>query len=562
MVGQPDEDEGRANRLVHVRGNVGVQEIIHARELLVLARKAATVRVRDSELSPIKRVRLSLGLLHGSPSEGLLAEVATRLLELGIDQKHYWVGTFYTLLLSPAVRRAQAAYFTPPNLSKALIRLVRSEGFDPLHHTAIDPAAGGAAFLSTLAGEMRELEVPPKDILRRLHGIEIDRGLARLSEALIADRIGSSITPGSVVEVRDALKGRHAKTYDLVIANPPYGRISLSALRDNAWRDVCHPGHINKYALFAERCFRLAKPGGLVALVLPSSFIAGPLYGKLRAYMREQGEILTLGSVTTRNDVFVDVTQDVSIVVARAGTVHRPDHAVSFGNVTGFGPFKPTFATTLPAKSADAWMSAGKQPGVATGGATLADYRAVLRVGYFVWNRELERMSKRRSAKLDMPLLWARNVRPGKFCLPRAKTGKGIDFVRFDKESPAIVRSNAVILQRTTNSAQSRRLIAARVSPSVLHKWGGFVTENHTLLVTAPDVATLNTLCFLLNSAAVDGRYRQLSGTASISANLLRNLDLPTPEALAHAIQAVGLCEEAVERAYAATASAKARRTA
>lgn len=517
----------------------------------MLARKGALEIIRSNDLTPIRRVRICLGLLEGEPDEELLSEFASRLARLGVDQKHYWIGTFYTLLLSPAVRRAQAAYFTPPNLSKALIRLVREQGFDPLRHTAIDPAAGGAAFLSTLAGEMRELGASPKDILRRLHGIEIDRGLARLSEALIADRADGAIATGSVVEVRDALKARYTATYNLVIANPPYGRISADVLRGDAWRDVCHPGHINKYALFAERCFRLAKPGGLVALVLPSSFMAGPLYGKLRGYMREKGEILTLGSVTTRNDVFVDVTQDVSIVVARVGIEHRAARAVSFGSVTGFGPFRSTFAATLPPNSEDAWMSAGKQPGLAIGGATLADYDAVLRVGYFVWNREIERMSKRRSAKLDLPLVWARNIRPGAFCFPKAKRGRGIDFVRFDEESSAIVRTNAIVLQRTTNSAQSRRLIAARVSPSVIKKWGGFVTENHTLVITGPKVAALNALCFLLNSAAVDIRYRQLSGTASISANLLRSLDLPTPEALSEAVDALGLSEEAVERAYA-----------
>ncbi|MDH6259687.1 N-6 DNA methylase [Bradyrhizobium sp. BR13661] len=538
---------------------MGVQaKIIYARELLILARKAASTEVRADELSSIKRVRLCLGLLDGLPSNGLLGEFAARLARLGVDQKHYWVGTFYTLLLSPAARRAQATYFTPPNLSKALIRLARNEGFDPLRHAAIDPAAGGAAFLSTLAGEMRELGASPRDILQRLHGIEIDRGLARVSEALIADRINGTIPSGSVVEVRDALKARHTKNYDLVIANPPYGRISVDELRDKAWEDVCHPGHINKYALFTERCFRLARPNGLVALVLPSSFIAGPLYGKLRAYMRMKGELLTLGSVTMRNDVFVDVQQDVSIVVARVGTPHRAERAVSFGSVTGFGPFKPTLATTLPAKPEEAWTSAGKEPGVTFGGATLTDYCASLRVGYFVWNRQLERMSKRRNAKLDMPLIWARNVRPGTFCLPKAKSGKGIDFVRFEEESSAIIRQNAIILQRTTNNAQSRRLVAARVSPTVLKKWGGFVTENHTLVVTAPNIATLNTLCFLLNSAAVDARYRRLSGTASVSASLLRDLDLPTPRALAQAIDRHGLCEVAIEHAYAAGAPAKA----
>jgi adenine-specific DNA-methyltransferase len=539
---------------------VGVEaKILHARELLVLARKAASESLRSIGASPIKRLRICLGLLQGARNEGLLCEFAERLSRLEVNQRHYWIGTFYTLLLPSAIRRAQAAYFTPPNLSQALIRLIRNEGFDPLQHTAIDPAAGGAAFLSTLAGEMRAAGAKPNEVLRHLHGLEIDRGLASLSEALISERIESPVLPGSLVEVRDALRAKHPKTYDLVIANPPYGRVPPDALRGEAWRAVCYPGHINKYALFAERCFRLAKSGGLVALVLPSSFIAGPLYGRLRTYMREKGQVLTLGSVITRRDVFVDVAQDVSIVIARVGPSHAADRAVSFGNVTGFGPFKPTFTSTLPTNPQDAWMMSGKQPGIPIGGGVLSDYGAVLRTGYFVWNRELDRMLKRRHAALDMPLLWARNVHPGKFCYPEAKTGAGVDFVRFEEISPAIVRTNAIVMQRTTNNSQARRLVAARVSPRVLRKWGGFVTENHTIVVTAPDIQKLNALCFLLNSAAVDARYRQLSGTASVSVTLLRSLDLPTPEALFRAVAELGLCEVAIERAYASAPSSKER---
>jgi adenine-specific DNA-methyltransferase len=196
------------------------------------------------------------------------------------------------------------------------------------------------------------------------------------------------------------------------------------------------------------------------------------------------------------------------------------------------------------------WMIAGKQPGTIVGGASLADFGAVLRVGYFVWNRERDRMMRRRRGRLDVPLFWACNIRAHHFCRPRAKKDPGIDFVHFEEDTPGIVRSNAIIMQRTTNSSQPRRLVAARVSPSVLKKWGGFSCENHTIVITAASVAVLNDLCFLLNSATVDARYRQLSGTASVSVHLLRALDLPTPEALSRAITALGRCEAAVEYAY------------
>lgn len=150
------------------------------------------------------------------------------------------------------MRRAQAAYFTPPHLSEALLGLVRGEGFDPLRQSAIDPAAGGAAFLSTLAGQMHALGMKPRQIIGRLRRFEIDRGLASLSERLIGDRIGTSIADGSIVSVKEALRAKLTAKYDLVIANPPYGRVSPADVRDDVWQHVCHPGHLNKYALFTE----------------------------------------------------------------------------------------------------------------------------------------------------------------------------------------------------------------------------------------------------------------------------------------------------------------------
>jgi adenine-specific DNA-methyltransferase len=317
---------------------------------------------------------------------------------------------------------------------------------------------------------------------------------------------------------------------------------------DDRWRQVCHPGHINKYALFTELCFRLAAKDGLVVLVLPSSFVAGPLYGRLRSFVRSKGEVLALSSVTKRDDVFVDVAQDVSILLVRSGKAHDRSKLVAFG--TYANTFKVTSSSALPEAAEGPWISSASASSLTQGCATLTDYGATLRSGYFVWNREKERMFKRGYSKLYVPLIWARNIQAGGYCQPAARKRNGVDFVRFAADSDAIVRTDALVMQRTTNSAQPRRLIVARVSPSVIAKWGGFVSENHTITIAGPGVPLLNALALLLNSAAVDARYRLLSGTASVSVNLLRKLDLPRPQCLLDAIEKHGVCEAAVEEAY------------
>lgn len=523
--------------------------------VLIEARRAARA-LRQDKPSRRRMLKLCQSLLADRAPEPPLAALWSLLAPLQVDERYYWIGTFYTLLLPPNERSAQAAYFTPPHLARGFVEMAERQGFNPKVHTAIDPAAGGASFLSTIAGTMLAAGLDQAAILERLRGYEIDEALAALSESLLAHRLRCRVSRGTVVAVKDSLRARPQTRYDLVIANPPYGRISPSELADEKWRLVCHPGHINKYALFAELCFRLAKDDGLIALVLPSSFVAGPLYGRLRSFIRTNGEILAVSSVERRADVFVDVAQDISVLMIRKAAGHRAGSKVTFGS---YGrSFKVGSVSSLPTDIEGPWISSGAATSLAVGGATLADYGATLRSGYFVWNREKARMLQRAQGDFDVPLIWAKNIRAGGFCQPAARKREGIDFVRFAADSPAIIREQALVMQRTTNSAQPRRLIVSRVSPSVLEEWGGFVSENHTITVTGPDIATLNALRLLLNSAAVDARYRLLSGTASVSVNLLRKLDLPKPHVLLDAIQEHGVCERAVEEAYRRSAVALA----
>lgn len=525
------------------------------REMLVLARRTAQ-RVQKDASTPAKRLGFCKLLVQSNRPDARLEALRQQLSRLPKDERHYWIGTFYALLLPATERRSKATYFTPPHLARSIIALACKNGFDIKKHTAIDPAAGGAAFLSTLASQMRESGLAASSITNRLSGVELDSGLASLSEALIGDQLGIEIAKRAIVTVGNSLKRIPNKRFDLVLANPPYGRISLDDTTKGQWEEVCHPGHINKYALFTALCFRLVKRNGLVGLVLPSSFVAGPLYDRLRAFLRQRAEILVLGSVAYRNDVFIDVDQDISVVLLRAGQPHRTAASVVFGSFDRGQAFKAKTAAVLPPDAKEPWIIPASVAGTVTGGATLDDYGVTARAGYFVWNREQERMLARKHRKLDIPLIWAQNVRTGTLCSPKSKKrARGIDYVRFEEESAAIVCKSAIVIQRTTNNSQNRRLIAACIDPHVVKKWGGFVSENHTIVISGDDATTIQALCLLLNSKAADARYRQLSGTASISVTLLRRLDLPSPQALKAALARNKDVEDAVEDAYFASAS-------
>jgi len=343
-------------------------ETISGARILTQA-KAAARSVVEEMRSTEDMVALCSGLLHCGPLPEKVREFGLSIAKLPIDQRHYWIGTFYTLMLPSKVRRDQATYFTPPHLAHAVLDLAIDAGFDLRSHDVLDPAAGGAAFLSTIAGRMLEAREEPGDIVYRLNGIEIDPGLARISEMLIEERLGGRFDR-SVLAVGDALSMRPLAAYDLVIANPPYGRISPARAGEH-WREIAHSGHINKYAVFTDLCFRVAKPHGLIALVIPSSFRAGPLYDRLRAYVRKRGQVLVIGSVNSRDGVFIDVAQDVSVLLVRKGNPHDARIPVAFPAIGTPGKGSEVRHHMLPPQPEHPWPTPMADEGL-VGGATLS----------------------------------------------------------------------------------------------------------------------------------------------------------------------------------------------
>ncbi|MGY4169901.1 Eco57I restriction-modification methylase domain-containing protein [Bradyrhizobium sp. USDA 4529] len=518
------------------------------------------------------RLALTLSLLEGSaqrtsPRFGrITALLRAELNKLDVDDRHYWISTFYTLLMSTSARREKATYFTPPAIVRHLIGQAEKADLDLRTARVIDPAAGGAAFVSSLAGRMTELGCGSTDIKSRISGIEIEPHLALLGETLIRDRLGSLRSKSRLIRTGDSLTVNEVAKYDAVFVNPPYGRIlGLNNEIPAEWRAFSSPGHVNRYALFMDLAFRMAKPGGLVATVTPSSFISGPLFGKLRENIRMRTDVLRI-DVLERKDVFHDVQQDACVAIFRMKSVAR----------TGAKPFAPKvgrldrnwkFAedgavTTADARLTAPWILPGEDSAFECCLARLADYGVQPKAGYFVWNREQDRLLRGKKTGSAFPLFWGTNIKPGKPCLPRSKDGRSVDFVAFKEDNSGIIRKPSILLQRTTNSKQQRRLIAAAVPRKVLKKYKGFVGENHTIALVPEGRANLSLLVRLLNTDAVDKRFRQVGGTSSISISALRNLPLPSPEHLRTALQKSDDFEGVVELAYSMSALAASKRRA
>lgn len=532
--------------------------------------RQVAVTLKKSRLSPLEICRMII--------DGRVLDLKTRAFFAGLpeDEKHYWISSLYALLMPAARRRRLAAYFTPPHLAQYAIDLLTAAGIQPGKDRILDPASGGAAFLvplaARIAGRARQRDASAEKILlaieSTLAGVEIEPDLAKLSKALLADLLWKEIRsagrrPNVAIKQADTLRLPAPDIlYDAVIGNPPYGRVfrpTKAILK--AFAPVITDGYVNLYVLFLEQALRLVKPGGVICLIIPISFVGGPYFSSLRKRILETAHVLSLDPIDKRSDLFLDVLYDVCVLVLRKkGLSARTPVATSsllmirqpnqlLGNLDL--PEQPTGRMwALPDdKQKDGLFRAGLE--------TLRDYGYVAKTGYFVWNREQHRYRVGKKPRSnEVPLFWAHNIKPGTRCKPYdgEPGAERIGFVKMKADSTAIIHTDAIILQRTSNKRQSRRLIAAVVRQSALPGERGFVGENHTIIII-PDPAKkqkipIAMLCRLLNTAAVDARFRRMSGSVSVSTKALNQLPLPTTAQIRAAFGSEAEDERAVEVAY------------
>ena len=203
------------------------------------------------------------------------------------------------------VKGGAGQYFTPRALIAAIVEVMNLR----LGETICDPACGTAGFLLAAHTSLRALK-PSKAQLKHLNtealtGVELVDSVARLAcMNLVLHGVGADDTSVVPVLVRDALAAKHGE-YDVVLANPPFGKkssvtitsdegeVSREALtihRDDFWATTS-----NKQLNFVQHIFSSLKMNGRAAVVLPDNVLFEGGAGEIvRRELLKQGELHTL----------------------------------------------------------------------------------------------------------------------------------------------------------------------------------------------------------------------------------------------------------------------------
>ncbi len=463
----------------------------------------------------------------------------------------YRIGALYTSLMPKDYKVKLGAHYTPPALSEELLEMAAENGVDWGTARILDPACGGGAFLVPIARRMIAIRDAAsainvlEDIEQSLVGYELDPFAAWLSKVFLDTVFGELCYKAGrrhrcdVAICNSLERNRDKDGFDLVIGNPPYGRIRLpQKLRAKFSRSLF--GHANLYGLFTDQALRLTRKGGLIAYVTPTSFLSGEYFKSLRGLLAEEAPPVSLGFVTKRKGVFDDVLQETLLAIYRR-TSNKTAGVVRLITPKASGEVESVFAGRfdLPADPKSPWLiPRTKRHSVLlrqTRDLTcrLSDFGYTVSTGPFVWNRHKLNLRARRS-RGAYPVIWAEAIRAeGKFEFRASQRNHKPFFKPQQHEQWVVTDFDCVLLHRTTAIEQDRRLIAAELPNSFIAEHGAVVIENHLNMVRSvvemPKISP-KTLAAVLNSSVVDQLFRCINGSVAVSAFELKALPLPSQE--------------------------------
>ena len=258
-----------------------------------------------------------LGIIFRKAQNKIQDPAKLRRLIVDLIDKEQWTslevdikGDAYEGLLeknAADVKGGAGQYFTPRPLIAAMVEVMAPKP----GQTICDPACGTGGFLLAAHDYIAKhfsLDREQKKQLKNgtLYGIELVDSVTRLCAMnLLLHGIGSGADADDLpVVTKDGLAGKHGE-YDIVLANPPFGKKSsvtivnaageqskesLTINRDDFWASTS-----NKQLNFLQHIFTILKQHGRAAVVLPDNVLfEGGAGETIRRALLKQADVHTL----------------------------------------------------------------------------------------------------------------------------------------------------------------------------------------------------------------------------------------------------------------------------
>ena len=461
-----------------------------------------------------------------------------------------------------AQRKAGGLYLTPIPVADFMATYVSA---NQSRVRVLDPAAGSGILLCAVVEHL----AVNNDRLREVHLVayetdpDLQDALSEVFNDLKAWAAHRGIELKAQLEKRDfilahgnALRAnaqlfdlQSTEPFDLVIANPPYFKISKSDRRAQGANAVVF-GQPNIYALFMAAGAALLREGGEFLYITPRSFASGPYFRLFRERFFADLRPLNVHVFGSRRETFSrdEVLQENIILqgvresawqsggrgfklqISSSGGIADLDRAThrTLPLEEAFDMSSSERVLRLPilkgeddaVKLVDSWQGSLHQYGMNISTGPVVPFRAT----EFLVDAAIP-------AESLAPLIWMNHVHAMRVSFPNgARKPQYIEQSAMQR-SLLLPNRNYVLLRRFSAKEETRRLVAA---PWFRHlfscRWVGI--ENHLNYIHRPggelDADETVGLAALLNSELLDTYFRVSSGNTQVSATELRAMPLPS----------------------------------
>jgi adenine-specific DNA-methyltransferase len=471
-------------------------------------------------------------------------------------------GAAYAAEVTADHRKNHGLYLTPVRVADFMASQVSVAGDNV---RVLDPAAGAGILLCALIESFAMRPKPPRRI--ELVAYEIDARLGEILRQVLSRLKAWASGRGIAVSVQvvcrdfvlehaDALRSMsgflplvpEAKSFDVVIANPPYFKLNKADPRAQAAAGVVH-GQPNIYGLFMAVAAALLRQGGELVFITPRSFASGPYFRLFREKFFDWVRPEFVHVFGSRRDPFDrDAVLQENVIlkgVRHDGWLHhhRAD-LMTVSSSQGVGDLATAArrdfrvdsildmasrekVLRLPVDDAedDITRLVESWPG------SLRAYGLQISTGPVVPFRATEYIDNTGEVPgSHVPLLWMNHVRPMQVTWPIGRHKP--EFIKHVAESLVLLvpNRNYVLIRRFSAKEEERRLVAGPYLASTgkvsmvgfenhlnyVYRPGGTLTEDETFGIAA-----------LFSSSLLDTYFRISNGNTQVSATELRTMPLP-----------------------------------
>lgn len=207
-------------------------------------------------------------------------------------------------LTSRAYKADKGQYFTPRHVVDMCVEAIAPQPGE----LVCDPACGSGAFLKAahtfgLNQHGRTAELYGFDYSHRACQVAKVVSIIGAGEQITIHQVDSLKLPRcnlleDTEETIESIMGPGFAGFDAIVTNPPFaGDVSREAFASDYDITSSFSRRLERDVLFVERCIRLLKVGGRLAIVLPDNKISGRLFAGLRLWLGKQSSIRAVVSL-------------------------------------------------------------------------------------------------------------------------------------------------------------------------------------------------------------------------------------------------------------------------